>query len=118
MVKIAMPTLKEGGSSKSLPYHVPAALLRFEKSFTILPYLQKIFARKFWKRGMWFGLIPKCYRRYVILQRQITPSRAPPQSLYGHLQVLLKSDGIHDMPAIEPKSLLGVVKPVRTDHLC
>lgn len=52
-----------------------------------------------------------------MLPGKITPFAAPAQRLNVHAQVLLESDGIHDVPAVHRVPVVRAVDAVRTDHL-
>src|SRR5882672_1667915 len=78
-------------------------------------------ARERRKRGGRQGLIPVRNGGNVILQRQVLPLRrnagAPAQSLNRHAELLIKADGIHDVPAIHAESGLRFIYAVGSDHL-
>ena len=69
-----------------------------------------------WQRRDFFcreRLVPICDRSNVILKRKVAPALAPPQGLDGYPQIFIETDGIGNMPAIERKALLRLVKAVR-----
>ena len=66
---------------------------------------------------MRLGLVPECHRRNIVLQRQITATRSPAQSLDGHFEIFVKPDGIHDVPTVKPEALLRLVQAIRTNDL-
>ena len=43
----------------------------------------------------------------IVLQGEVAVAAAPAQSLHGDLQIGLKIDGIHDVPAVEIEISLG-----------
>ena len=63
------------------------------------------------------GLVPVGHRGQVILQRQITAALAPAQRLDGDLQILLKVNGINDVPAVHAKAELAGIEGIGCDDL-
>src|SRR5579859_916909 len=62
-------------------------------------------------------LIPERGRGDIILQGQIAMTAAPAERLDGDSQVLLKTNRVHDMPAIQAKALLTAIEPIGFDDL-
>jgi hypothetical protein len=50
---------------------------------------------------VWLRLVPVTNRGDVVLERLELAVRPPSQSLHAHLQVLIKADGIRDVPAVQ-----------------
>jgi hypothetical protein len=76
-----------------------------------------IFVGKRGKLRVRFGLIPERDRGDVVHQRQVSIAALPSQVLNGYAQITVEADGIGNMPAIQSKSLLRLVSPIRLDDL-
>src|SRR5438309_362706 len=82
-----------------------------------LPYFQVVFIRKLWEWRMGLGLIPERHRRDIILEGQVAAARAPTEGLDRDLEILIKPDRVHDVPAVQPKALLRLIVTIGADHL-
>ena len=80
-------------------------------------HFQMVLIGKSWKWRMGLGLIPESHGRDIVLQGQVTAARAPAEGLDCYLDIFLKSDGVHDVPAVQPKPCLRIVKPIWPNHL-
>src|ERR1700739_586366 len=76
-----------------------------------------IFVRKLWERRVRLGLVPKGDRCNIVHQRQISLSALPPERLNSDAQIMIETDGVRYMPAIETEALLRLIKAVRLDDL-
>src|SRR6266487_2535907 len=66
---------------------------------------------------MWFALVPERDRGNVILQGQVATTAAPAQSLNSYTQILLKTNGVHNVPAIHTEALLTTIESIGFNHL-
>jgi hypothetical protein len=63
------------------------------------------------------SLIPKGGGPNIILKWQIPSTTPPTQRLNRHPDILLKADGIWDVPSVHSKAHLGLIFPIRSNHL-
>src|SRR5262249_18861190 len=80
-------------------------------------YFEIIAIRQLRKRRVRLRLIPEYRRGDVILERQILSIRPPAERLDRYPQIALEANRIHDVPAIQPESLLTAIQPIGFDHL-
>jgi len=64
-----------------------------------------------------FFLIPKGDGRHLAIQGRKQTALLPTERLDRHPQVMMKMNGIRDMPAIKTETLAGLVSPVARDYL-
>src|SRR5690606_5591435 len=86
-----------GRSREGIVCYVGFAITR--NAAEMLVDLQRLAVRQLRNTRMWFTLIPERHGDNVRLLREVS-ALSPSQILNGHLQVLFKSDGVLDMPAI------------------
>src|SRR6185437_6286899 len=62
-------------------------------------------------------LIPECHGGDIVLQGQVTSAGLPAKGLDGDFQILFKTNGILNVPAVQSKTLLRFIMSVRPDDL-
>ena len=67
---------------------------------------------------MRLGLIPEGNGRNIVLKRQVLSIMLPSQILHRHAQVMIEANRVRDVPAVQAKSLLRLIMPVRPYNLC
>src|SRR5712691_10492413 len=79
---------------------------------------QGLAVRNLRKGSVRLALIPVGDRGDIVLQRQVKTAIAfPAQGLNCDAQIFFKPDRIHDMPPVEPETVLGLINAVRTYYL-
>ena len=78
---------------------------------------QFVAAGKFGEFFVRLGLIPKRHGRDVVLQRQIAPARLPAEVLNGDFEIVLETNRVGNVPAIEAETLLRIIQAIRPDDL-
>ena len=80
-------------------------------------YFETVAVWESWEGGVGLGLIPERDTGDVVLERKVAATASPTEGLDGNPQVVLETNGVHDVPSVHSKALLDLIMSVATDDL-